>query len=44
MPERDGGALSSDLLASPRRHGAIVLVGTVAAGIVLVSLLSHGPL
>jgi phage shock protein PspC (stress-responsive transcriptional regulator) len=43
MPENGSPSASAAFLAEPRRHGTLFLVGVVAAGIVVVSLLSNGP-
>lgn len=43
MPENGNPSASAAFLAAPRRHGALFLIGVVAAGIVVVSLLSNGP-
>lgn len=43
MPENGNPSASAAFLAEPRRHGTLFLIGVVAAGIVVVSLLSNGP-
>ena len=43
MPENGSPSASAAFLSEPRRHGALFLVGVVAAGIVIVSLLANGP-